>query len=111
MVGRLVLSWPISPDIAAHLHPFAESLELVDLTTGKSVFKSRVRGREDGIGIDRVEYLSSKKGIPIFKDHEYELVSTYNNTTSRDQDSMAVMLLYLLDKKFSKPELFDISDI
>lgn len=90
--------------IAVHLHPFAESLELVDLTTGKSVFLSDVDNSEDKIGLRRVEYFSSEEGIPVFRDHEYELISVYNNTTSTEQDSMAVMLLYLYDKRFEKPQ-------
>ena len=88
--------------IAIHLHPFAESLELRDLTTGTSVFKSGVRSPFDRIGIDHVEHFSSEEGIPVFKDHEYELVSVYNNTTSEDQDSMAVMFLYALDKELQE---------
>ncbi len=86
--------------IAIHLHPFAESLELVDLTAGKTVFKSDTENFEDKIGLKRVQEFSSEDGIPVYADHEYELVSTYDNTTGVDQDSMAVMLLYLFDKEF-----------
>ena len=89
---------------AAHLHPFAESLELVDLTTGESVYKSSVENHEDKIGIKRVEYFSSEAGIPLYADHDYEIVSIYNNTTDEDQDSMAVFLFYLADRKFAKRE-------
>lgn len=90
--------------IAVHLHPFAESLELIDRTTGKTVFRSGVIPADGRIGIERVDYLSSQKGIPLYKDHEYELVSVYNNTSGVEQDSMAVMYLYLLDKQFEKPK-------
>ena len=88
--------------IAVHLHPFAESLTLIDMTTGETVFKSEVDNSEGRVGIDRVEYFASVDGVPVYKDHEYELVSVYNNTTNEDQDSMAVMLLYLRDAKFKK---------
>lgn len=88
--------------IAVHLHPFAESLELRDLTADKSLFKSAVENFEDKIGLDRVDYFSSVEGIELFKDHEYEIVSVYNNTTDEDQDSMAVMYLYLRDQVFDK---------
>lgn len=87
---------------AVHLHPFAESLELIDRTTAESVFKSDVENQQERIGLKRVQYFSSQEGIPLFADHEYEIVSVYNNTTDRDQDSMAVMLFYLEDKKFEK---------
>ncbi len=89
--------------IAVHLHPFAESLELVDATEGKPVWKSLARNPEDRIGLDRVDTYASEEGIPIFHDHHYELVSTYDNTSKRDQDSMAVMFLYLKDPDFRPP--------
>ena len=92
-------------EIAVHLHPFAESLELRDPTTGKRIFKSRARNLRHRIGLAHVEGYSSARGIPIFKNHDYELISVYHNTTSVDQDSMAVMYLYLLDKAFRKPAL------
>jgi len=89
--------------IAIHLHPFAESLELRDLTAGTSVYTSRVRPSEGRIGIDHVDHFTSAEGIPLYKDHQYELVSVYDNTSGEDQDSMAVMYMYLLDKEYRKP--------
>jgi cyclophilin family peptidyl-prolyl cis-trans isomerase len=89
---------------AVHLHPFAESLELIDRTVGRSVFKAEAENFRDRIGLVSVDELASVEGIPLYADHEYELVSVYDNTTDRDQDSMAVMLLYLEDKKFSRRE-------
>ncbi len=89
--------------IAVHLHPFAESLELVDATEGKTVFKSFARNPSDRIGLDRVDTFESPEGIPIRHDHHYELVSTYDNTSGQDQDSMAVMYLYLRDPDFQRP--------
>jgi hypothetical protein len=86
--------------VAVHLHPFAESLELRDRTTGKTVFKSRVGWTPEGrVGLARVDHFSSEKGLPLFRDHEYELISVYNNTSGVDQDSMAVMHLFVLDRK------------
>ena len=86
--------------IAVHLHPFAESIELRDLTDDTTVFKSNVEGLDDRIGVRRVEHFDSAEGLAMFAGHQYELVSVYNNTTDREQDSMAVLLLYLLDKEF-----------
>jgi hypothetical protein len=88
--------------IAVHLHPFAESLELRDLTAGKSLFHSKARNLRGKVGLDHVEAFSSAEGIPMFQDHDYELVTVYNNTTPEKQDSMAVMFLYLLDKEFRR---------
>jgi hypothetical protein len=90
--------------IAVHLHPFAESLTLRDLTLDKDIFFAEVENSADKIGIDRVDYYSSKEGIKLYKDHEYELVSVYENTSGEEVDSMAVMYLYLHDKWFKKPE-------
>jgi len=91
--------------IAVHLHPFATSLELRDLTADSIVFRSNARAPETGVGLEHVEAFSSEEGIPVYADHEYELVSVYQNTTDQTQDSMAVMFLYLLDRDFVKPTL------
>ena len=90
--------------IAAHLHPFAESLELRDITADKTVFVSRAENFPDRIGLTKVDAYASVEGIPVFKDHEYELVSVYNNTSGVDQDSMAVLLLYLRDADLKATE-------
>lgn len=88
--------------IAVHLHPFAESLELRDLTAGETLFKSLAENLVDRIGLTKVDSFQSVEGIAVFRDHEYELVSTYNNTTNENQDSMAVMYLYLRDLEAEK---------
>ena len=89
--------------IAVHVHPFCESLELRDLNTGKTVFKSYARRPDKGVGLANVDYFSSQEGIPLYKDHEYEMISVYDNDSGVNQDSMATFFLYLLDKDFQKP--------
>ncbi|MEO1334273.1 MAG: hypothetical protein AAFV29_01460, partial [Myxococcota bacterium] len=89
--------------IAVHLHPFAQSLTLIDKTTKKTVFASRAENFEKKIGLKRVDYFSSKEGILMPKDHEYELISVYENTTAEPQDSMAVMYMYFADPVFKAP--------
>lgn len=91
--------------IAVHLHPFAESLQLIDRTTGETVYFAEVENSKNRVGLDRVEYLYSEEGIPFYKDHEYELISKYNNTSDTDADSMAVMYLYMDELNFAKPDL------
>ncbi|MCB9673906.1 MAG: hypothetical protein H6737_02255 [Alphaproteobacteria bacterium] len=88
--------------IATHLHPFAESLTMNDLNTGQQVYQSKVRNTPDKIGIDEVDIYSSFEGIDLKEDHEYELVSVYNNTSGHDIDSMAVLYFYALDKNFDR---------
>lgn len=89
--------------IAVHLHPFARSLELRDLTTGETVFKSSADNRPEKIGLSNVESYSSAEGLPLHKDHDYALISVYDNDSGVEQDAMAVMFLYLLDKSFAWP--------
>lgn len=91
--------------IGVHLHPFARSLELRDLNTGKTVFRSHARNPATGIGLDHVETFASREGLPVYKDHEYELVSVYENGSGLEQDAMATMFFYLEDKMFQKPQL------
>jgi hypothetical protein len=87
--------------VLAHVHPFCESLELVDLTTGKSVVKLEMKQEQEKIGLSHTEHLESVEGIPLFKDHAYEMRSVYNNTSDKDQDAMAVMIFFLRDKTFN----------
>jgi hypothetical protein len=89
--------------VAAHVHPFAESIELRDLTTGETVFESHAHNFDDRVGLREVEHYSSPEGFRIHADHEYELVSVYDNTSGKEQDSMAVLFLYMLDEEFERP--------
>ncbi len=85
-----------------HLHPYAESLELRDITADKTIFKSHIRNQENRIGISFADFFSSQEGVPVYKDHEYELISVYNNTSGVDQDAMVTTIAYLLDKEFKQ---------
>ena len=88
--------------IAIHVHPFAEFLELRDLTTKETVFKGMVKNNAEQKFIDQITYFESEKGIMLYEDHDYELVTQYNNSTESDIDAMAVMYLYLWDRNFDK---------
>jgi hypothetical protein len=89
--------------VAVHLHPFAESLELWDLSEDRSVYKSAVRNSQGKVGLDHVDEYSSSEGFRLYADHEYELISIYNNTSGVDQDAMAVMFMYAEDHEFERP--------
>ncbi len=91
--------------ISAHVHPFAESLELRDLKTGKVIFKTEIENKKNKVGLASVPTLSSEAGEPLYKDREYELISVYNNTSQKPITVMAVMFLYLFDKEFDKANL------
>ena len=86
---------------AFHVH----TKQRTHLTTGQSLFKSTARGPLMQIGLDHVEHFSSEAGVPVYKDHQYELVSVYDNTSQEEQDSMAIMFLYMLDKEFVRPAI------
>jgi hypothetical protein len=91
--------------IAVHLHPFAQSLTLRDRTTGEVVYQAFTRQSEGRVGLEHIDHYEGNDGITLYKDHEYELESVYENTTDADVDSMAVMYLYMRDKNFETPNL------
>ncbi len=105
----LVTNWMNLPGdatvhyIASHLHPFATTLLLKNLTTGETVFSSNASGYADKIGLSNVTTFADTDGIPLDGDHEYELTSVYTNTSGEDQEAMAVMYLYLFDEEFRRP--------
>jgi len=43
-----------------------------------------------------VESYSSTEGLTLFKDHEYSLISVYDNDSGERQDAMASMFLYMV---------------
>ena len=88
--------------VSVHLHPFAESLQLRDATTGQMVLASKAENRPERIGLARIDQIASPEGITLHKDHQYELVSAYNNTTKANRTAMAVMYMYVEDMEFRR---------
>ncbi len=86
--------------IAVHVHPFAESVALNDLTTGRSVFESSIVNTPHRVGIETIETYADSVGVPLFRSHEYELVSRYRNPSGADVTAMAVMYLYVDDLEY-----------
>jgi len=82
---------------AVHLHPFARSLEIRDMTTGKTVFLARAENPKSGVGLAHVDEFSSAAGVLLQHDHMYSLISTYDNPTGKNVDSMASVFLGLED--------------
>ena len=93
--------------IDVHLHPFAEWVELRDLTARETVFRSKASQIEHGIGLASVESFRSAKGLPVYSDHEYAIVAGYDNTSGENQDAMAVMYVGTHDKRFDASLLGD----
>ena len=85
--------------IAMHVHPYAHSLTLVDKTTGEELYKgfAHYKNQEYSI-IKKLDSYSSPVGIPVYKDHEYQLISTYLNPNRiEDITAMATLFLYLAE--------------
>lgn len=93
-----------------HLHPFAESLTLRDATTDKTIWKATAKNPEKGLGLAHVDSLESLKGIPLYRDHKYELISAYDNTSGANQDSMASIFFGLADPEFKKPTRAELAE-
>lgn len=88
---------------AVHLHPFARSLEMRDMTTGKTVFLAKAQNPANGIGLTHVDEFTSAEGVPIEHAHKYSLISTYDNPTNANADSMASVFLGLDDPEIVIP--------
>ncbi len=81
-----------------HVHPFARYLELRDLTSGATIFRLNSQDWSDRLGVAHVDELKSIEGIPLHRNHRYEVTAEYENTTGVKTDAMAIMYLYLLEK-------------
>jgi hypothetical protein len=88
---------------AVHLHPFARSLEMRDMTTGKTVFLAKAENPPAAIGLTHVDELSSVDGLLLEHAHKYSLISTYDNPTNANADSMASVFLGLDDSEIAVP--------
>lgn len=84
---------------AIHVHPFATQISLYDKTTHKNVFTSKIVNHTKTIGLTSIEPFSSKEGIWLYKNHEYEIVLDVNNTSTTKQDMMGSMFLFFYDKE------------
>ena len=84
------------------IYPFAESLQLRDVTTGQTVLASQAENRPERIGLARVDQISSAQGITPQGPH-LRAGDAYNNTTNGNRTAMAVMYLYVEDTEFRRP--------
>ena len=88
---------------AVHLHPFAQSIAVRDVTADKTIFTAVAKNPEQRVGLAHVDTFISTEGVPLYRDHKYELVSVYFNPTDHNVDSMASVFLALDDPSFVKP--------
>jgi len=85
-----------------HLHPYAESITLVDQTSGKEVIRLEAHPYTDRLGIADMDSFVSLDGLSMSKNHQYELVTVYNNPTENDIDAMGIVYLHFRDEGFSR---------
>ena len=84
--------------ITGHLHPYGESMELIDLETKQAVFTITAKCFEDRLGVASMSDIVSRAGIALVKGRRYELVARYNNTRSEPIDAMAILYFYARDQ-------------
>ncbi|PKP16681.1 MAG: hypothetical protein CVU07_06120 [Bacteroidetes bacterium HGW-Bacteroidetes-23] len=84
---------------AIHVHPFATRIMLFNKTTQKPVFVSKVINHKNSIGLTNIENFSSKEGIWLYENQEYEIVLDVNNTSKEEQDMMGSMFLFFYDEE------------
>lgn len=84
---------------AIHVHPFATRIMLFNKTTQKPVFVSQVTNHQNSIGLTNIENFTSKEGIWLYANQEYEIVLEVNNTSKEDQDMMGSMFLFFYDEE------------
>jgi hypothetical protein len=80
--------------IKLHLHPYGQSVELRDKTANKTVWKGYAKNAVGRPAILETEDYSSAEGIKIFKDHDYEVITVYDNKSGKVIDAMAVLRIY-----------------
>ncbi len=83
---------------SVHVHPFCESLELIDVTDKKSLYKASTINFTDKIGLENIDSKVDLPGVPILKCHKYQLVSIYKKNSPVKHTAMATMFLYLEEK-------------
>lgn len=84
---------------AIHVHPFATKIMLFNKTTQQPIFESNITNHQNSIGLKNIENFSSKEGIWLFANQDYEIVLEVNNTSASEQDMMGSMFLFFYDKE------------
>lgn len=79
-----------------HVHPYAESVALRDKTTGQTLWVGKAQNDPDKrrAALVATDAYSSVEGLKVYKDHQYEFVSVYDNPTHHDVDAMASLWVY-----------------
>jgi len=96
VTGQLALPYDTTVHyIWMHLHPYGERMELRDRTTGQVVWQGRARTHPTKAILLATDSYSSTQGIPLYKDHQYELTTVYDNRSGKRVTAMAALWMYL----------------
>ncbi len=84
--------------MGTHVHPYAESVELRNLTRNEIVWRGRSKvesGRMMGFDV-----YSSPEGYPVRPEETFRVTSAYDNPTDREIDAMAgLFVMFSLDSE------------
>jgi hypothetical protein len=79
--------------MGTHIHPYAESMALYNVTRDELVWKGSAQNNAAGETSD-MEVFSSIEGYPVHAGETYKFVSTYNNPTEDFIDAMAGIFIF-----------------
>jgi cyclophilin family peptidyl-prolyl cis-trans isomerase len=99
---KLIAAW-------VHVHPFAQTMTLRaydkdDCSKPRDLYTCNITCPKVGVGLSHIDSLSTPEGIPMPASSKYEVTVTYNNTSGKKQDSMAVMGLFMTAPEWRLPE-------
>ena len=77
-----------------HLHNYGVYMRVTDVTAGDVLWQTNAVYEADRIQIAEIPPYSSAEGFSIYKDHEYEIETLYDNTSDEPVDAMAMMYLF-----------------
>lgn len=100
---HLMLNKPMRLHFAApHVHPYATSIGIYDKTAKKLLFSCKIINHVKNIGLTKINTFSSKNGIWLYPNHNYEMQIEVNNTSNEEQDMMGSMFLFFYDAELDK---------
>ena len=82
--------------IGTHIHPYAESIEVFDVSRAHSVWRGKPLANA-GRDQNSMQTYSSVAGYPVRAGDVFKVFSVYNNPTSEKIDAMAAVFLFYSD--------------
>jgi hypothetical protein len=79
--------------MGVHIHPYGRSIELINQSTGESVWKAIGSYSEDGQLIE-MPFFSTSQGYSFGPEDRFLLRAIYQNPTEVEQDAMAGLFIF-----------------